>query len=178
MSNSPGYHRIVRKSPTARLVSKKVLTSLLGQAIIIAAFQAGMFMWTRAQPWYVPPDPSEYNEGNSSTFMIKTFENTTVFLVSCYQYIFMSIVFNQGPPYRRRAIRNIGFLASCAVLFVLTIYINMGPNRVIRRFMELREIPLWSRGIILVYSIVNFAVSYGCEHWVFPRLAPYAAFAA
>lgn len=48
------------------------------------------------QDWYIPPvlDEDESNITNSA--------NTTLFLVSCYQYVFAGIVLSVGPPYRQR----------------------------------------------------------------------------
>lgn len=47
------FSRIHPKGPTASLVSKKVLASIIGQIIIASAFQFWAFFWIRAQPWYV-----------------------------------------------------------------------------------------------------------------------------
>lgn len=48
------------------------------------------------QAWYIPP---VLNEDQSN---IANSENTTLFLVSCYQYVFAGIVLSVGPPYRQR----------------------------------------------------------------------------
>lgn len=52
------------------------------------------------QDWYIPPvlDEDQSNITNS--------ENTTLFLVSCYQYVFAGIVLSVGPPYRQRMREN------------------------------------------------------------------------
>jgi cation-transporting ATPase 13A2 len=48
------YPKIHPKRPTASLVSKKVLTSIIGQILINSAVQIFVFFWVRREPWYVP----------------------------------------------------------------------------------------------------------------------------
>jgi len=45
------YPKIHPKRPTASLVSKKVLTSIIGQIVINAAVQVFVFIWVRRQAW-------------------------------------------------------------------------------------------------------------------------------
>jgi cation-transporting ATPase 13A3/4/5 len=54
-----------------------------------------MYFYIRTQAWYSPPnyDPDGEN--------IECFENTVLFLLSCYQYILVAVVFSVGPPYRQ-----------------------------------------------------------------------------
>lgn len=47
------YPKIHPKRPTASLVSKKVLTSIIGQIVINSLVQMVVFVWVRQQPWYV-----------------------------------------------------------------------------------------------------------------------------
>ena len=44
-----------------------------------------------------PPDSPQEGDKLEST----NFENTAVFLVSCFQYILVAAVFSIGPPYRK-----------------------------------------------------------------------------
>ena len=53
MGRTLPYPRIHPKRPTASLVSKKVLASLVGQILITSAVQFWAFFWVRSQSWYV-----------------------------------------------------------------------------------------------------------------------------
>lgn len=109
------YPVLSRKRPTASLVSRKVLTPLLGQVVICIFIQAIGFEIVRQQPWYdqegfdrhrlikhryLPPhlDREKSNITNS--------QNTTLFLLSCFQYILSAIVLSIGPPFRRSMAQN------------------------------------------------------------------------
>lgn len=94
MARTLPYPDIHPKRPTANLVSKKVLTSMLGQVAICSVTQALVFFFVRRQPWYVPPivDPDELNVSNP--------ENSALFLVSSFQYLIVAASFSAGPPYR------------------------------------------------------------------------------
>jgi len=47
------YPMIHPKRPTASLVSRNVLASIIGQIVITSAVQFWAFFWVRGQPWYV-----------------------------------------------------------------------------------------------------------------------------
>lgn len=92
--------KLYRKRPTADLVSRKVLTPLLGLMAIAMAVQSMSYIAVKEQPWYKPPKLK--HEGSN----IKHSENTALFLTSCFEYIFAAIVLNAGPPFRERTSRN------------------------------------------------------------------------
>lgn len=100
MARTLPYPHIHPKRPTANLVSKKVLVSMLGQTVICAFVQAFTFFYTRSQPWYEPPvvNPDELNVQNP--------ENSALFLVSAFQYLIVAASFSAGPPYRQAMFTN------------------------------------------------------------------------
>lgn len=98
--------KLCRKRPTADLVSRKVLVPLLGLMGISIAIQAIAYVTVREQPWYEPP---ELKHGETS---IKSSENTALFLVSCFEYIFSGVILNAGPPFRHPLWENCEF-SSC-----------------------------------------------------------------
>lgn len=100
MGQTGPHPSIHHKRPTARLVSKKVLSSMIGQFIIQLIIQLFAFYWVRRQAWYLPGVVDLENE------VYLTFENTIVFLVSCYQYLIVAVVFTVGPPYQAEMWKN------------------------------------------------------------------------
>jgi cation-transporting P-type ATPase 13A2 len=100
MSWGGPFPELSRKRPTADLVSRKVLTPLLGHICICIAVQTMVFIAVRQQPWFIPPmiNPEKSNVENS--------ENTTLFLTSCFEYIFAGVVLNAGRPFRQSALQN------------------------------------------------------------------------
>jgi cation-transporting P-type ATPase 13A2 len=108
---------LCRKRPTANLVSRKVLTPLLGQIAISILIQAVGFHAVRRQPWCVFTFQNHYfNTNQNHRFIpphldreksnIENSENTTLFLVSCYEYILSGIVLSVGPPFRQSMAHN------------------------------------------------------------------------
>ena len=53
MGRTLPYPKIHPRRPTASLVSRKVLTSIIGQIIINGLIQILVFIWVRRQPWSV-----------------------------------------------------------------------------------------------------------------------------
>lgn len=102
MGRTHPYSRVVPKRPTANLVSKRVLVSLLGQVFINSTIQAIVFCRVRSQAWYQPgPLPDLENKLPTSNP-----ENTTLFLVSIFQYVLVAATFSVGPPYRKEMMSN------------------------------------------------------------------------
>lgn len=104
------------KRPTANLLSKKVLLSMMAQVVICAGVQVFTFYLARKQPWYRPPhvDPDELNVVNA--------ENSVLFLVSSFQYITVAAVFSVGPPFRQPIYTNPMLLTSLTVLTCFSLF--------------------------------------------------------
>ncbi|PIA14680.1 hypothetical protein COEREDRAFT_88502 [Coemansia reversa NRRL 1564] len=105
----PPAERLVSKRPSSRLTSKKVLASLLGNIMLVVVFQAVMFLMTEAQTWYHKPKPSIPGDADSTPNEGEL--NTSLYLLSSFQYLFIGVVFSIGPPYRKSALRSYSFVA-------------------------------------------------------------------
>ncbi|KAJ2063109.1 hypothetical protein GGI17_001956 [Coemansia sp. S146] len=173
MGRTPAFHRIMPKRPTANLMSKKVLTSLFGQIIINSSIQAIVFRLVKQSDHYSPPVREDPNDRD--TLLIRSFENTALFLASSFQYILVACVFSIGPPYRQSNLRNHGFMITCSLLVLFTLFLTLNPNDWANRVFELIDISTSFRRTLVVWAAVNFGLSSIGERWVFPWLAPTVA---
>ncbi|KAI5862835.1 hypothetical protein GGS23DRAFT_605367 [Durotheca rogersii] len=154
-----------RRRPTANLVSRKVLTPLLGQVAICILIQAAAWHIVRQQSWYKPPhiNPEKSNIRNS--------ENTALFLVSCFEYIFIGIVLNAGRPFRQPIIRNWPFMTTIFASLTLTIYLILAPGPRVRALMQLTKISPSFELTLLALGAAYLGAAWVGEHYVFPGLA-------
>lgn len=159
------YTTLSKKRPTASLVSRQVLTPLLGQIVLCVLIQLIGFELVQEQPWYKPPklDQEKSNTKNS--------QNTTLFLLSCYQYILSSVVLSVGPPFRQPMTQNVPFVATLVATLLISTYMLLDPAEWLYKLMELTYTSPGFKAILFLIALVGFAISYGSELWVFPELA-------
>ncbi|CAI2734752.1 unnamed protein product [Schistosoma spindalis] len=152
------YPHLSAEPPTMRLLSMVTMTSLFGQVIIDFVIQTAAFILIRLQSWYMPL----YSYSNISEY--RTYESTSVFIVSTYQYIILAIAFSKGAPYRKSFLTNYAFLLNILVCFVLSLYLTTYPANWILELLQLVRIPsIWF--ILILHSMVlaNFMASYIVE---------------
>ncbi|KAI0840195.1 hypothetical protein F5Y06DRAFT_263921 [Hypoxylon sp. FL0890] len=154
-----------RKRPTANLVSRKVLTPLLGQMIICILIQAAAFIIVRQQSWYIPPhvNPEKSN--------IKNSENTALFLISCFEYIFIGVVLSAGKPFRQPMTQNWPFMTTILAALVLTLYMVFIPAHRVKKLMQLTNIGSSFKITLLVLGIIYLVLAWIGENYIFQKLA-------
>lgn len=159
------YSTLCRKRPTANLVSRKVLTPLLGQIGLCILVQMLAFETVQTQDWYKPPklDRNDTSITNS--------QNTALFLVSCYQYIFSGIVLSVGRPFRQPMTSNFPFVVTIVVALSFSTYMLFDPAPWLYRLMQLTYMSTVFKNWLLVLAIAGFIVAYVAERRVFPGLA-------
>lgn len=163
MGRTLPFQHLFHRRPTASLVSKKVLASITGQIIINSAVQFVIFFWVRMQEWYEPPPPNDPSQGDQ--LEAQNFENTVLFLVSCFQYILVAAVFSIGPPYRQPMWTNGWLMISLIVLTAFNLLVLLGPPRMVTGILELMYIPFSARLLLLGAAILNVGMSVAYEHW-------------
>ncbi|KAJ2779083.1 hypothetical protein H4R18_004211 [Coemansia javaensis] len=170
MGRTPAYDQIAPKRPTASLMSKKVLTSLFGQILLNSGIQAIVFRLVKRSDGYTPPtrdDPADVD-----TLLIRSFENTALFLASSFQYVIVACVFSIGPPYRQSNLRNVGLVATCALLVLFTVFLTLQPSDWAMEVLELVGLSTAFRRTLLAWAAANFGLCLAGEVVLFPLLAP------
>lgn len=165
MSWAGPYPELCRKRPTADLVSRKVLTPLIGQMCICILIQAAAFVVVRKQPWFIPPIV-DHDKSN-----IKNSENTALFLVSCFEYIFSGVVLNAGPPFRVGVWKNWPFVLTITVTFCITIFMTLDPVHWVKKTMQLTKTSWDFKLFLVTLGFVYLGIAWTGEHHVFQRLA-------
>ncbi|KAH7925940.1 hypothetical protein BV22DRAFT_1112020 [Leucogyrophana mollusca] len=164
MGRTLPFPKVYPKRPTASLVSKKVLASLVGQIIITSAVQFWTFFWVRRQEWYSPPpgaDPSREDNHLQAT----NYENTTLFLVSCFQYVLVAAVFSIGPPYRKSMWTNGWLMLAIITLSLFSLLVLLHPPKLLALILELMPIPFSARAWLVVFVGANVVLSLAFEQW-------------
>jgi cation-transporting ATPase 13A3/4/5 len=163
MGQTGPHPQIHRKQPTAKLLSKKVLTSVFGQIIIQGLMQYIAFRWVQSQPWYVPGNVDIANE------MYESFENTIVFMVSSYQYLIVAVVFTVGPPYQESILKNTPYIITLSLLLAANLAVTFLPSNVIP--FDLVQVPVSARIFVVIIAASDLVMSWVCEIYIFPRAA-------
>ncbi|KAF9227264.1 hypothetical protein BS17DRAFT_775209 [Gyrodon lividus] len=164
MGRTLPFPKIYPKRPTASLVSRKVLASLAGQIVITSAVQFFTFFWVRRQEWYTPPLVDDPN-GEDAHLNASNYENTALFLVSCFQYILVAGVFSIGPPYRKSMWTNGWLMVSIIALSLFNLLVLLRPPKSVELVLELMPLPFSARLWLAAFVVVNIVTSLAFEQW-------------
>jgi len=158
------YPTLSVKRPAASLVSRKVLTPLLCQIFIAFGLQFVCYELAQGQSWYIPPMLS-HEKSN-----IPNSANTTLFLVSCYQYIFAAVFLSVGPPYRLSMRHNLPFVATTLAGLAIATYMLFCCPHWLSDLMQLTPIPMSFKFALLGAVLIGFCISNMGEQHIFPQL--------
>ncbi|KAL3458039.1 hypothetical protein BJX64DRAFT_267592 [Aspergillus heterothallicus] len=160
------YPTLSRKRPTADLVSRKVLTPLLGQITICVLIQLVVYKSVQSQPWFNAPDIRLGEDNN-----IENSENTALFLISSYQYVLASIVLSVGPPFRKPMRSNTPFLIVIMLDLAFSSYMLYMPSEWMKRVMQLTYLSNGFATWLLGLALGSFLLAWLAERTLFPQLA-------
>jgi magnesium-transporting ATPase (P-type) len=161
MGHTGAYQTLVKKRPSSSLVAAANITSLLIHIVFIIGVQALAFVYLSNQPWYEQPVRLDDNSKDPSM------ATSTIFYVSCFQYLMLAFALSKGPPYRLRIWTNVPFLITLIVLTVLTFIIVVSPPKFVANVLLLhRDIPLSFREVLLGISLINLLLVLLLESFV------------
>ncbi|KAI0460792.1 hypothetical protein LJB42_001592 [Komagataella kurtzmanii] len=165
MSWSKPYHLVSKKRPSANLVSPKILISLLGNILILLAFQLTVWRLVQLQPWYIQPVPG--NDDN-----VQSSENSVLFEYSNYQYILVSVVLTAGPPYREPVNDNKPYIWNVMLAAICSTVIMFIPSSsYLGNLLQLTDISVSFALFIVVFGGINFITLYIANRIFFPCIS-------
>ncbi|XP_029436037.1 probable cation-transporting ATPase 13A3 isoform X2 [Rhinatrema bivittatum] len=185
MSLNSSWKELVPQRPPTGLMSVQLLLSVLTQILLSLGFQVTAFVLVREQPWYEPWSPetnacgparngsheSEWSAPNGSVASntsaqlesdvdrVISFENTTLFIVSSFQYLIVAFVFTKGRPFRQPSYNNYFFVAAVVGVSSFLLLVLLYPIHALNDFFELVCIPYECRLLLLALVAANVLLS-------------------
>ncbi|KAE9550035.1 hypothetical protein FO519_006763 [Halicephalobus sp. NKZ332] len=142
---TPACEKLARTPPPTRLLSVASMLSIVGQLLIIGAFQLFTFVYTAQQPWFIPyAVPVESGDEDK-----RSMQGTAVFCVSTFQYITLAIIYSKAHPYRKPLYSNISLCVTLLVLSAVSTWIVLSPPGFIITWFEFDPIPYFADRLLL-----------------------------
>uniref|UniRef100_UPI00398E856F polyamine-transporting ATPase 13A3-like isoform X2 n=1 Tax=Pristiophorus japonicus TaxID=55135 RepID=UPI00398E856F len=175
MSLNSSWKELVPQRPPSSLISVPMLLSVSMQLLLALAFQITAFLLVKEQPCacngsradkLTNTSISVHNETEVDEHNISNYENTTLFFVSCCQYLAVAFAFSKGKPFRQPVYRNYLFMGCILVLYGFIILIMMYPIDVIDDFFQLVCVPSEWRNKMLFLILANIALCILVENFL------------
>ncbi|KAF4096684.1 cation-transporting ATPase 13A2 isoform X1 [Onychostoma macrolepis] len=145
--------------PAASLLSLPVLSSLLLHTVLLILAQVSALLITVSQDWYVPLNSTVTGAAN-----LPNMEDTSIFALSGFQYIIMSIVITKGYPYKKPLYYNFLFVGALLVFFALMSWLVLFRHTIIHQLLQLYDINDMNYKLLLVaVAALNFFICYMLE---------------
>lgn len=168
---------LVKQTPLNSLIALSPVVSLALHLITSIAIQLSSWIHVQQFDWFVPFNYSDAETLNEET--LGCHQNYTIFIVSCFQYMTLAIVFSKGAPYRKSIFSNKGLMVSICINLALSCYLALYPAAVIANFMELVTPPVDEMitfgAILIIYGVINFSIGLFIEqviveYFIFKKL--------
>ncbi|KAL2103581.1 hypothetical protein ACEWY4_000449 [Coilia grayii] len=145
--------------PPASLLALPVIMSLLLHTLLLVVSQIGALLITYSQSWFVPLNSTVTGAAN-----LPNMENTSVFAVSGFQYIFMAIIVTKGHPYKKPLYTNVLFLVLLLVFSATMFWLVLFPVGIIQEILQLYKITDMNYKLLLIaLAALNFFTCYLLE---------------
>ncbi|XP_060069309.1 polyamine-transporting ATPase 13A3-like [Ylistrum balloti] len=154
------YHKLSPQPPLINLFGIAPILSLILHTALITGFQVLCYLHVMQQSWFV-----DYVENEDDDYI--SYENMAVYIISCYQYIMLGVVFSKGAPYRKHMFTNYWFIANLALCLGITLWVNIYPTDGLAEFLELQSAPdVPFRLIYIGIAAANFLAAILLETFV------------
>ncbi|XP_037540459.1 polyamine-transporting ATPase 13A2-like [Nematolebias whitei] len=140
--------------PPGRLRSLPVFGSLFLHTCMIILGQLAAFFITTKENWYIPLNSTVFGKDN-----LPNMENSCVFELSGYQYIFIAAVVTKGYPHNKPFYHNRMFLCFLVLQLVVMTWLVLDPCPFFSQILQLYDFTNMIFGLLLiVVAADNFLV--------------------
>eukprot|EP00794_Sanderia_malayensis_P015960 gene15960-17566_t len=142
MSRTGPYETIVPRRPLGSLIHPLVLSSLILQILTQMTFQLGVFFFVKTRDYYKTTAwfhaNTKHKEGHET--QVISYENTVLFYVTSFQYIFLAVVLSLGKPYRDNMFKNFAFIGALLILLTFTFVLVLYPVGELKNIFQLVDL--------------------------------------
>uniref|UniRef100_K7G2Q9 Cation-transporting ATPase n=1 Tax=Pelodiscus sinensis TaxID=13735 RepID=K7G2Q9_PELSI len=180
MSLNGAYPKLVPYRPPSQLISPPLLLSVVLNILFSLAMQVFGFVMVQQQPWYAqhnihsachPRNNSQVENSSLAPALganggergKKSYENTTVWLLSTMNCLLVALVFSKGKPFRQPVYTNYLFVLVLAVQLGVCVFLVFADIDGLYSHMDLVCTPTSWRASLLLMLLVTFAVSFVVE---------------
>lgn len=121
MGGTRAYPKLTPHIPAGALISFPVIASVLSCFAIQLSFQFFGFFFVRTFDFYFPPPKPA--DRLPDAYWNLSFENTTVFWISSFQYLSTVIAFSVAKPFRKPLYTNVLFTVSLLLMIGFNVYL-------------------------------------------------------
>ncbi|VDM00042.1 unnamed protein product [Schistocephalus solidus] len=153
-----------------RLLTPSNLVSVLSQLLLSVVGQLLVFELVRQQPWWEPFKP-----GADRLDEVGSYEATSIFYFSMFQYVAICVIFAQGPPFRERFYKNVPFLLNVFAMLGLCLGLLFCPTAFMikwAKFLPLHGLndhppkSLYFSFLLLLMACVHTLLAYATERLI------------
>ncbi|NXH54190.1 AT134 ATPase, partial [Rhabdornis inornatus] len=188
MSFTGAYPKLVPYRPPSQLISPPLLLSVVLNILFSLSMQIFGFVVVQEQPWYSKTDihsaclPVNSHERNSSSSLalhgvrdgpheqtdngFKSYENTTVWLLSTINCLIVALVFSKGKPFRQPIYTNYVFILVLIGQLGICLFLMFADIDDLYSKMDLVCTPTTWRISMVVMLAVTLALSFFVEEAV------------
>ncbi|KAF4801770.1 putative cation-transporting ATPase 13A5 [Turdus rufiventris] len=193
MSFTGAYPKLVPYRPPSQLISPPLLLSVVLNILFSLSMQIFGFVVVQEQPWYSKTDVhsaclpvSSYEKNSSSSLALhgvrdgaheqtdngfKSYENTTVWLLSTINCLIVALVFSKGKPFRQPVYTNYVFILVLIGQLGICLFLMFADIDDLYSKMDLVCTPTTWRISMVVMLAVTLAVSFLVEEAVIENRA-------
>ncbi len=117
MGKTEPYSYLTPHMPAGSLISLPVLASVIGSVVIQISILLFSYLFVKQQSFFQPKIVS-FEESHD----FHSYENSVLFIVSCFQYLITCLSFSISKPFRKPLYTNYPFTISLGVLFLTNFY--------------------------------------------------------